>query len=143
MYGAILYGPPEQQPGRSMSEKTHVCVKCYDGIFRAWYMKPTRTRRHVWHERDYCITCGVRRDGYSGGRTGGLTYTWPGGRQTASAGECPGADPLGAAVAFVETHHPLPRCPHGHALRDHGGERLSLPCGCVDVRAMIEGRRDA
>jgi hypothetical protein len=52
--------------------------------------KPARIRRHVWHERDYCITCGVRRDGYPGGRTGSLRYTWPDGRVTLRAGECLG-----------------------------------------------------
>ena len=53
-------------------------------------MKPSRARRHVWHERDYCVTCGVRRDGYSGGRTGTLRYTWPDGHVTYVAGACPG-----------------------------------------------------
>ena len=53
-------------------------------------VKPSRRRRHVWHERDYCITCGVRRDGYQGGRTGSLRFTWPDGRVTYSGGECPG-----------------------------------------------------
>jgi hypothetical protein len=37
---------------------------------------------------------------------------------------------LGAAVDFVNKHYPLPRCPHGSALMDHGGERLEPPCGC-------------
>lgn len=38
--------------------------------------------------------------------------------------------PLRDAVDWVEENHPLPRCQHGHALRDHGGEALYPPCGC-------------
>jgi hypothetical protein len=34
-FGAILYGPPEYQHGRNVVEKTHMCVVCYDDIFRA------------------------------------------------------------------------------------------------------------
>ncbi len=37
---------------------------------------------------------------------------------------------LADAVRVVETHHPLPRCTHGHPLRDGGGERLEPSCGC-------------
>jgi hypothetical protein len=54
-------------------------------------MKPSRVRRHLWHVDDACCVCGVKRDGYQGGRTGSLRYTWPDGRVTTSAGECPGA----------------------------------------------------
>jgi hypothetical protein len=53
-------------------------------------MKPSHARRHVWHENDYCVTCGVRRHGYQGGGSGSLTYAWPDGRVTFRAGECPG-----------------------------------------------------
>lgn len=35
-----------------------------------------------------------------------------------------------AAIDYVETNHPLPRCPHGSALRDGAGEALEPPCGC-------------
>lgn len=34
------------------------------------------------------------------------------------------------AINYVEANHPLPRCPHGQALRDHSGEALEPPCGC-------------
>jgi hypothetical protein len=37
---------------------------------------------------------------------------------------------LAAAVREVEAAHPLPRCRHGVALRDGGGERLEPSCGC-------------
>lgn len=37
---------------------------------------------------------------------------------------------LSRAVKYVEQNHPLPRCTHGQALRDHSGERLAPPCGC-------------
>lgn len=39
-------------------------------------------------------------------------------------------DDLGRAVDFVNTFYPLPRCRHGHALKDHAGERLEPSCGC-------------
>lgn len=39
---------------------------------------------------------------------------------------------LAQAVKDVERDHPLPRCQHGSALRDHAGERLEPPCGCRD-----------
>jgi hypothetical protein len=34
------------------------------------------------------------------------------------------------AIDYVSTNHPLPRCPHGQALRDHSGEPLAPLCGC-------------
>jgi len=34
------------------------------------------------------------------------------------------------AVAFVQQHYPLPRCVHGHALKDHAGDLLEPSCGC-------------
>lgn len=37
---------------------------------------------------------------------------------------------LAAAVAFAQEKYPLPRCPHGKALRDHAGELLEPTCGC-------------
>lgn len=39
-------------------------------------------------------------------------------------------DQLRLAIEWAEKHHPLPRCEHGHALRDHGGELLEPTCGC-------------
>lgn len=36
---------------------------------------------------------------------------------------------LAAAIEFAG-HNPLPRCAHGNALRDVGGERLEPSCGC-------------
>jgi hypothetical protein len=49
-----------------------------------------RRRRHVWDDLDVCVECGLRRDGYSGGRTGMLMYTDQQGLVTYRAGECPG-----------------------------------------------------
>lgn len=37
---------------------------------------------------------------------------------------------LSKAIEEVERDHPLPRCEHGQALRDHSGEALEPPCGC-------------
>ena len=37
---------------------------------------------------------------------------------------------LAAAVRKTERDHPLPRCRHGKALLDGGGEKLEPPCGC-------------
>ena len=37
---------------------------------------------------------------------------------------------LANAVAETERDYPLPRCRHGKALRDGGGENLEPPCGC-------------
>jgi hypothetical protein len=34
------------------------------------------------------------------------------------------------AIDWVETYYPLPRCPHGSALRDGAGEILEPRCGC-------------
>lgn len=34
------------------------------------------------------------------------------------------------AIEFVNKYYPLPRCIHGNALKDHGGERLYPSCGC-------------
>ncbi len=38
---------------------------------------------------------------------------------------------LQAVNDYVAKNHPLPRCDHGNALRDHGGELLYPSCGCV------------
>jgi len=46
---------------------------------------------------------------------------------------------LKAATVYVDAHHPLPRCEHGTALRDGGGEVLAPSCGCV----LIAGKRNA
>src|SRR6202142_3967790 len=37
---------------------------------------------------------------------------------------------LAKAIRETERNHPLPRCQHGRALRDGGGEYLEPPCGC-------------
>jgi len=39
-------------------------------------------------------------------------------------------DELHRAVVEVNRDHPLPRCEHDQALRDHSGEKLEPPCGC-------------
>ena len=39
------------------------------------------------------------------------------------------------AIDYVEANHPLPRCEHGQALRDHSGEALEPPCGCRAVNS--------
>lgn len=41
---------------------------------------------------------------------------------------------LSEAIAFAELVGPLPRCIHGAALRDGGGESLEPPCGCRAYR---------
>lgn len=41
---------------------------------------------------------------------------------------------LAAAIEETERDHPLPRCQHGNALKDGGGELLEPSCGC---RAFI------
>lgn len=38
---------------------------------------------------------------------------------------------LRAAIALAELLHPLPRCTHGRALRDHAGDILTCPEGCA------------
>jgi hypothetical protein len=35
------------------------------------------------------------------------------------------------AVNFSNRMFPLPRCIHGHALKDHSGEKLAPSCGCT------------
>lgn len=42
-----------------------------------------------------------------------------------------GLSNLNAAIAFAEQVAPLPRCIHGNALQDGGGELLAPPCKCV------------
>jgi hypothetical protein len=37
---------------------------------------------------------------------------------------------LANATAALSRERPLPRCEHGQALRDHGGDTLEPPCGC-------------
>lgn len=37
---------------------------------------------------------------------------------------------LTSAINYVNQNHPLPRCVHDQALRDHSGEALEPPCGC-------------
>lgn len=39
-------------------------------------------------------------------------------------------DDLNAAIEHVNEHHPLPRCSHGNAMRDHAGNVLEPSCGC-------------
>ncbi len=50
---------------------------------------------------------------------------------------------LAAAIAHVEATAPLPRCEHGHALRDGAGEGLWPPCGCrhFDLARPLESIR--
>ncbi len=48
-------------------------------------------------------------------------------------------DRLGAAIAFVNAKFPLPRCEHGHALRDDAGDTLEPSCGCERCPAGIRG----
>lgn len=37
---------------------------------------------------------------------------------------------LSEAIEFAERVAPLPRCEHGHCLRDGSGDALEPPCGC-------------
>lgn len=39
-------------------------------------------------------------------------------------------DRLADAIRETERDHPLPRCRHGFALEDGGGESLETPCKC-------------
>lgn len=48
----------------------------------------------------------------------------------AAAKERTSINQLSASVAYVNEHHPLPRCSHGNALRDGGGDLLEPSCGC-------------
>ena len=52
-----------------------------------------------------------------------------------------GVEELREAIDFVETHHPLPRCAHGQALKDHAGELLEPSCGCRATMAKREPLR--
>jgi hypothetical protein len=44
--------------------------------------------KHQWNAADVCTVCGLRRNGYGGGRTGRLTYTRIDGSTSAFCGEC-------------------------------------------------------
>jgi hypothetical protein len=94
--------------------------------------------RHQWRGDDTCQHCGVYRSGYSGGRTGGLTYyAWRGGPVIGDrAPACEPTARLADSVAYVNKHHPLPRCSHGNALRDGAGEMLEPSCGCSKAGAL-------
>lgn len=50
---------------------------------------------------------------------------------------------LSAAVAKVEESHPLPRCRHGNAVRDHAGDQLAPSCGCTKCAHAVTERRRA
>lgn len=41
---------------------------------------------------------------------------------------------LSEAIHYCNQRHPLPRCEHNQALRDHSGEKLEPPCGCRAYR---------
>jgi len=43
---------------------------------------------------------------------------------------------LNAASKFSEATHPLPRCHHGNALRDHSDDVLFPSCGCTTLQAV-------
>jgi hypothetical protein len=92
-------------------------------------------RCHRWNRNDVCEVCGVWRSGYSGGCTGCLSYyAWCHGPYLGD--RSPPCDPtarLSDSVRWAETHHPLPRCMHGHAVRDGAGERLEPSCGCTSA----------
>lgn len=49
---------------------------------------------------------------------------------------------LREVIDFVEANHPLPRCLHGHALRDHSGEILAPSCGCKRSSGAIRAGRN-
>lgn len=44
---------------------------------------------------------------------------------------------LARAIREIERDHPLPRCAHGQALRDHSGEKLEPSCGCRWSRSAL------
>lgn len=53
--------------------------------------------RHNWLNGDTCVKCGLHRHGFSGGRTGGLTYYPPIGPPRNRAGSCVPSWPLQSA----------------------------------------------
>jgi hypothetical protein len=60
------------------------------------------------------------------------------GREIGHRSDCPSltreaVKRLSQAIREVEQHYPLPRCKHGYALVDGGGEHLEPPCGCRAV----------
>lgn len=97
------------------------------------------TNRHRWKKGDVCTICGISRHGYGGGRTGSTEYRDSGGNSLGFvAPVCDESRPLREANAFVARTAPLPRCRHGAAMRDHGGNRLYPDCGC---NGHMPGRR--
>lgn len=52
-----------------------------------------------------------------------------------------GMGDLGASIAAVEQHAPLPRCVHDNPLRDHSGEALEPSCGCPALPAKPGGAK--
>lgn len=50
--------------------------------------KKVQWTRHQWGPNDACRRCGLRRSGYSGGRTGSMSYTPLHGPVRARAGRC-------------------------------------------------------
>lgn len=57
-------------------------------IMRAKEDETMAVAKHQWNEADVCTACGLRRDGYGGGRTGRLTYTRLDGSSSPFSGEC-------------------------------------------------------
>lgn len=60
---------------------------------------------------------------------GAITEYW----HAVCAQESKSIEALAAATRWVEEHHPLPRCEHGNALRDHAGDVLEPSCGCREA----------
>ena len=50
--------------------------------------------RHRWNEHDACTGCGMVRNGYSGGRTGQMTYYSADGQVRSRAGGCTPVSPM-------------------------------------------------
>lgn len=46
------------------------------------------------------------------------------------------------AIEWSETNHPLPRCSHGNALRDHAKDLLEPSCGCRAYNLDPDFRRE-
>ena len=63
--------------------------------------------RHQWNDRDFCKRCGLRRSGYSGGRTGAIAYYTMDGSVKRRAGMCvPSISPVFCKKPWYKTEKP-------------------------------------
>ncbi len=74
-----------------------------------------------------CGLCGMTRQQHNMGERGTTKHEFI--TRTALR-RLDSVEQLALSTRFAQEEHPLPRCGHGAALRDHGGARLEPPCGC-------------